>query len=78
MSCYAYKEDTRRFVDIFNRTVEVVFKHISHPFMFLGLKVPKAVGPRHMPPCSLDFLEMKVHEIHLEMASRDPPSFCWK
>ena len=24
MSCYAYKEDTKRFVDIFNRTVEPV------------------------------------------------------
>ena len=24
MSCYAYKEDTKQFVDIFNRTVETV------------------------------------------------------
>jgi 5-methyltetrahydropteroyltriglutamate--homocysteine methyltransferase len=24
MSCYAYKEDTRRFVDIFNRTVKPI------------------------------------------------------
>ena len=24
MSCYAFKEDTKRFVDIFNRTVEPV------------------------------------------------------
>jgi 5-methyltetrahydropteroyltriglutamate--homocysteine methyltransferase len=72
MSCYAYKEDTRRFVDIFNRTVATVFgkTHLSTHLCFGNYK-GRAVGPRQYAPMFPDFLDMKVDEIHLEMASRE-------
>jgi 5-methyltetrahydropteroyltriglutamate--homocysteine methyltransferase len=72
MSCYAYKEDTKRFVDIFNRTVEGVYgkAHLSTHLCFGNYKA-RAVGPRQYAPMFPDFLEMKVDEIHLEMASRE-------
>jgi 5-methyltetrahydropteroyltriglutamate--homocysteine methyltransferase len=72
MSCYAYKEDTRRFVDIFNRTVGSVYgkTHLSTHLCFGNFKA-RAVGPRRYAPMFPDFLDMKVDEIHLEMASRE-------
>ena len=72
MSCYAHKEDTKRFVDIFNRTVEpVVGKcHLSTHLCFGNYKA-RAVGLRHYAPMFPAFLDMKVDEIHLEMASRE-------
>ena len=72
MSCYAYKEDTRRFVNIFNRTVKTVFgkTHLSTHLCFGNFKA-RAVGPRQYAPMFPDFLDMNVDEIHLEMASRE-------
>jgi 5-methyltetrahydropteroyltriglutamate--homocysteine methyltransferase len=72
MSCYAYKEDTKRFVDIFNRTVGTVFgkTHLSTHLCFGNFKA-RAVGPRQYAPMFPDFLDLKVDEIHLEMASRE-------
>lgn len=72
MSCYAYREDTRRFVEIFNRTVESVSgsTHLSTHLCFGNYK-GRAVGPRRYAPMFPDFLDMKVDEIHLEMASRE-------
>lgn len=72
MSCYAYKQDTKRFVDIFNRTVEPIIgkTHLSTHLCFGNFKA-RAVGPRQYAPMFPDFLEMKVDEIHLEMASRE-------
>jgi 5-methyltetrahydropteroyltriglutamate--homocysteine methyltransferase len=72
MSCYAHREDPRRFVDIFNRTVEpVVGKcHLSTHLCFGNYKA-RAVGPRRYAPMFPTFLDMKVDEIHLEMASRE-------
>ncbi|MGE5378863.1 MAG: methionine synthase [Bacteroidota bacterium] len=72
MSCYAYKEDTRRFVDIFNRTVAPVVgkTHLSTHLCFGNYKA-RAVGPRRYAPMFPDFLDMQVDEIHLEMASRE-------
>ena len=72
MSCYAYREDTKRFVDIFNRTVEGVYgkTHLSTHLCFGNFKA-RAVGPRQYAPMFPDFLEMNVDEIHLEMASRE-------
>ncbi|MEM7031576.1 MAG: methionine synthase [Chloroflexota bacterium] len=72
MSCYAYKEDTKRFVDIFNRTVEpVVGKcHLSTHLCFGNFK-GRAVGLRRYAPMFPDFLDMKVNEVHVEMASRE-------
>jgi 5-methyltetrahydropteroyltriglutamate--homocysteine methyltransferase len=72
MSCYAHKEDPRRFVEIFNRTVEgVVGKcHLSTHLCFGNYKA-RAVGPRQYRPMFPAFLDMKVDEVHLEMASRE-------
>lgn len=72
MSCYAYKEDTRRFVDIFNRTVApVVGQCRLSTHLCFGNYKGHAVGPRQYAPMFPDFLEMQVDEIHLEMASRE-------
>jgi 5-methyltetrahydropteroyltriglutamate--homocysteine methyltransferase len=72
MSCYAHREDPRRFVDIFNRTVEpIVGKCRLSTHLCFGNYKGRAVGPRHYAPMFPAFLEMKVDEIHLEMASRE-------
>ena len=72
MSCYAYKEDTGRFVDIFNRTVEPVAGRcrLSTHLCFGNFK-GRAVGKRQYAPMFPDFLGMAVDEIHVEMASRE-------
>src|SRR5438874_7840800 len=72
MSCYAHKEDPRRFVEIFNRTVEPIAGkcHLSTHLCFGNYKA-RAVGPRRYAPMFPAFLDMKVDEIHLEMASRE-------
>ncbi len=72
MSCYAYKEDTRRFVDIFNRTVHpVVGKcHLSTHLCFGNFK-GRPVGYRSIRPMLPDFLDLAVDEVHIEMANRE-------
>lgn len=72
MSCYAHKEDTKRFVDIFNRTVEPIFGrcHLSTHLCFGNFKA-RAVGLRHYAPMFPAFLGFNVDEIHVEMASRE-------
>ncbi len=72
MSCYAYREDTRRFVDIFNRTVETVTgKCYLSTHLCFGNYKGRAVGYRKLAPMFPDFLDFKVNEIHVEMASRE-------
>lgn len=72
MSCYAYKEDPRKFVDIFNRTVEpVVGKCRLSTHLCFGNYKGRAVGPRKYAPMFPAFLDMAVDEIHVEMASRE-------
>jgi 5-methyltetrahydropteroyltriglutamate--homocysteine methyltransferase len=72
MSCYAYKEDTTRFVDIFNRTVEpIVGRCRLSTHLCFGNYKARAVGPRHYKPMFPSFLDMQVDEFHLEMASRE-------
>ncbi len=72
MSCYAYKEDPKKFVEIFNRTVEPVVGrcHLSTHLCFGNFK-GRAVGPRQYSPMFPAFLDFTVDEIHLEMASRE-------
>ena len=72
MSCYAHKEDPRKFVDIFNRTVEsIVGKcHLSTHLCFGNYK-GRAVGPRQYASMFPAFLDINVDEIHVEMASRE-------
>ena len=72
MSCYAHKEDPRRFVEIFNRTVEPVAGRcrLSTHLCFGNYK-GRAVGLRVYAPMFPAFLDLNVDEIHLEMASRE-------
>lgn len=72
MSCYAHREDPKRFVDIFNRTVEpIVGKcHLSTHLCFGNFK-GRAVGLRRYAPMFPAFLNFSVDEIHVEMASRE-------
>jgi 5-methyltetrahydropteroyltriglutamate--homocysteine methyltransferase len=72
MSCYAYREDTRRFVDLFNRTVEpVVGRCRLSTHLCFGNYKARAAGPRRYAPMFPAFLDFAVDEIHLEMASRE-------
>ncbi|MGH9842793.1 MAG: methionine synthase [Blastocatellia bacterium] len=72
MSCYAHREDPRRFVDIFNRTVEGVIGNarLSTHLCFGNYKA-RAVGKRSYAPMFPAFHDLQVDEIHLEMASRE-------
>ncbi|MSU67969.1 MAG: methionine synthase [Opitutaceae bacterium] len=72
MSCYAYREDPRRFVDIFNRTVETVYgrtRLCTH--LCFGNFKGRAIGPRRIAPMFPAFLDFKADEMHVEMASRE-------
>jgi 5-methyltetrahydropteroyltriglutamate--homocysteine methyltransferase len=72
MSCYAHREDPRRFVDIFNRTVEPAAGRcrLSTHLCFGNYK-GRAVGLRRYAPMFPAFLEFALDEIHVEMASRE-------
>jgi len=72
MSCYAYREDRGRLVDIFNRTVEpIVGKCRLATHLCFGNYKGHAVGLRQYAPMFPDFLDMNVDEFHVEMASRE-------
>lgn len=72
MSCYAHREDPRRFVKIFAETVKPILGHcrLSTHLCFGNYK-GRAVGPRRYAPLFPAFLELPVDEMHLEMASRE-------
>ena len=72
MSCYAWREDTARMVDVFNRTVAGVRGrcHLGTHLCFGNFK-GRAVGRRRYAPMFPAFLAMDADELHLEMASRE-------
>src|SRR6266852_6126246 len=72
MSCYAHREDTRRFVKIFADTVKPILGRcrLSTHLCFGNYK-GRAVGLRRYAPLFPAFLELPVDEMHLEMASRE-------
>jgi len=72
MSCYAHREDPKRFVDIFNRTVAPVIRRcrLSTHLCFGNYK-GRAVGLRRYAPMFPAFLDFTLDEIHVEMASRE-------
>jgi 5-methyltetrahydropteroyltriglutamate--homocysteine methyltransferase len=72
MSCYAYREDPRRFVKIFAETVKPILGRcrLSTHLCFGNYK-GRAVGPRRYEPLFPAFLDLPVDEMHLEMASRE-------
>jgi 5-methyltetrahydropteroyltriglutamate--homocysteine methyltransferase len=72
MSCYAYREDTGRFVDIFNRTVKpITGKTRLSTHLCFGNFRGRSVGYRSIKPMLPDFLDLTVDEIHVEMANRE-------
>ena len=72
MSCYAHRENPKRLVDIFNRTVEPVAGKVRlSTHLCFGNYKGRAVGPRRYAPMFPAFLDMAVDEFHLEMASRE-------
>jgi 5-methyltetrahydropteroyltriglutamate--homocysteine methyltransferase len=72
MSCYAHREDPKRFVDIFNRTVApIVGKCRLSTHLCFGNFKGHAVGLRRYAPMFPHFLDMRVDELHVEMASRE-------
>src|SRR5512133_2402823 len=71
MSCYAWREDVDRLVDVFNRTVEpVVGKTYLGTHLCFGNFKARAAAPRRYAPMFPAFLRLAVDELHLEMASR--------
>jgi len=72
MSCYGYKEDTRRFVDLFNRTVEAGYgrARICTHLCFGNFK-GHPVGYRKYAPLFPAFLDLHADEVHVEMANRE-------
>ena len=72
MSCYAHREDSRRFVEIFAETVKPILGRcrLSTHLCFGNYK-GRAVGLRRYGPLFPAFFELPVDEMHLEMASRE-------
>ncbi len=72
MSCYGHREDPRRFVEIFNRTVAPAAGRcrLSTHLCFGNYKA-RAVAPRQYAPLYPAFHDLNVDEVHLEMASRE-------
>ncbi len=72
MSCYAHREDPRRFVKIFAETVRPILGRcrLSTHLCFGNYK-GRAVGPRQYAPLFPAFFGLPVDEMHLEMASRE-------
>ena len=72
MSCYAWREDTARMVDVFNRTVAGVRgrTYLGTHLCFGNFK-GRAVGRRRYAPMFPAFLGFDADELHLEMASRE-------
>lgn len=72
MSCYAYKSDPNRFVDIFNRTIEPIQGkcRIGTHLCFGNFKA-RAVAKRQYAPMFPAFFDLNVDELHFEMASRE-------
>ena len=72
MSCYAHREDPKKFVGIFNRTVApIVGKCRLSTHLCFGNFKGRAVGLRRYAPMFPAFNELTVDEVHLEMASRE-------
>ncbi len=72
MSCYAHREDPRRFAKIFIEAVKPVIGRcrLSTHLCFGNFK-GRAVGMRRYAPLFPAFFELPVQEMHLEMASRE-------
>ena len=74
MSCYAYREDPERFVDLFNRTVVARRRpHAISTHLCFGNYKGRAVAPRRYAPMFPAFLGVAADEVHVEMAAASWP-----
>ena len=72
MSCYAYREDCARLVDLFNRTVApVVGQCRLSTHLCFGNYKGHPVSRRSYAAMIPAFLDFEVDEIHVEMANRE-------
>jgi 5-methyltetrahydropteroyltriglutamate--homocysteine methyltransferase len=72
MSCYAHRENPRRFVKIFADTVKPILgRCLLSTHLCFGNYKGRAVGPRQYAPLFPAFFDLPVDEMHLEMASRE-------
>ncbi len=72
MSCYAYKEDPKRFIDIFNRTIEpAVGRCRLDMHMCFGNFKGRSVGKKVIHAMFPHFLDLHVDEMHIEMTTTD-------
>ncbi|MGJ3243583.1 MAG: methionine synthase [Opitutales bacterium] len=70
MSCYAYKADPTRFVDIFNRTVEpAVGKARVCTHLCFGNFKARGVGKRTPGALFPAFLDLTADEMHIELCT---------
>nr|MBI1231042.1 methionine synthase [Cytophagales bacterium] len=70
MSCYGHIHDPADFTRIFNQTIEPVINKVrlgSH--LCFGNYKGRAVGSRMVKHLFPDFLDLKVNEMHIEMAT---------
>jgi 5-methyltetrahydropteroyltriglutamate--homocysteine methyltransferase len=72
MSCYAYREDPKQFVAMFNETLEPARGRARlETHLCFGNYKGRAVAPRRYACLFPAFLDIHVDEMHLEMASRE-------
>ena len=72
MSCYGWREDTKRLADLFARTVAPVVGRVRlGTHLCFGNFKGHPVGLRSYAALFPDFLELPVEEIHVEMANRE-------
>ena len=70
MSCYAYKGDTARYVDIFNRTVEPARGRIRvGTHLCFGNYKARGIGKRDLRALFPSFLDIHADEMHIEMTT---------
>ncbi|MBI3208865.1 MAG: cobalamin-independent methionine synthase II family protein [Candidatus Solibacter usitatus] len=72
MSCYGYREDPHRLVNIFNRAVAGIRGHcrLSTHLCFGNYKA-RSVAPRSYAPLYPAFYQLDADEVHVEMANRE-------
>lgn len=72
MSCYGWREDVDRMVDVFARTVEPAVGRVRlGTHLCFGNFKGHPVGRRTYAPLFPAFLALPVEEIHVEMANRE-------
>ena len=72
MSCYAHREEPRRFVEIFNGPSSRWSGAAAFaPTCASAITRPAPSGPRRYAPMFPAFLDFPVDEMHVEMASRE-------